>query len=307
MTRRELPPRWWAGTAGAVSSCRAKVWRRRSGLSRSESKCVCEPVHGTETELAHARLALEPTSDHGSPARRRAFGASGAASRTGRRSASASTVASPSGNSNHTSGQWRVVESLTDADAIERSRSQPEAFALVFERHFDRVHAYLRARVGDREARELAADTFERAFRSRARYDVTRLDASPWLFAIATNLIRHHRRSEQRRLRALAREPVGESVAEEETVLDRLSAAQQMAMLATGLRALRGDERDVLLLYAWAELSYDEISVALQIPVGTVRSRLSRARARLRKLLPSRAQHGEECSANPKEVLRWTS
>ena len=75
----------------------------------------------------------------------------------------------------------------------------------------------------------------------------------------------------------------------EDTDLDgtdaRVDARARSAALAEGLAGLRGAERDVLLLFAWAELSYEELSVTLGIPVGTVRSRLSRAREHLRAAL----------------------
>jgi RNA polymerase sigma factor (sigma-70 family) len=149
-----------------------------------------------------------------------------------------------------------------------------EAFERLFELHFDAVYAYLARRVGPDLARDLASETFTRAFAARKRYDARQGEVRAWLFGIANNLLRRHYRDEERRLRALARlEPREEGVPSEEP------------RLADALRALSPDERDVLLLFAWADLEYAEIAAALEVPLGTVRSRLHRARAHVRAAL----------------------
>src|SRR5919205_4459442 len=94
---------------------------------------------------------------------------------------------------------------MTDAQAIGASLEDPEAFAVLFDRHFDAVHGYAQRRVGPALADEVAAETFTRAFDQRRRYDVSRDDARPWLLGIAANLLRRHWRSERRRLDAYAR------------------------------------------------------------------------------------------------------
>jgi RNA polymerase sigma-70 factor (ECF subfamily) len=138
-------------------------------------------------------------------------------------------------------------------------------------------------------ADELAAETFLQAFDGRGRYDVSRADARPWLFGIASNLLSLHRRREERRLRAFARaELVLEDVRGLEDVDRRLDAAAAGPVLAAALASLGDGDREVLLLYAWADLSYEEISVALRLPLGTVRSRLHRARERVRRDLEER-------------------
>jgi RNA polymerase sigma-70 factor (ECF subfamily) len=135
-------------------------------------------------------------------------------------------------------------------------------------------------------ADELAAETFLQAFDGRGRYDVSRADARPWLFGIACHLVSRHRRGEERRLRAFAR---AGRVLEEERGLDdvdgRLDAAAAAPALAAALASLGDGDREVLVLYAWADLSYEEISAALGLAVGTVRSRLHRARERVRREL----------------------
>lgn len=159
-------------------------------------------------------------------------------------------------------------------------------FAVLFDRHYPAVAGFLRRRLERSLADELASETFLQAFDGRGRYDVTRGDARPWLFGIACNLLSRHRRGEARRLRAFAR---WGRVLEEEQGLDdvdrRLDAAAAAPVLAAALESLAARDRDVLLLYAWADLAYEEISVALSVPVGTVRSRLHRARAQVRHVL----------------------
>jgi RNA polymerase sigma-70 factor (ECF subfamily) len=174
----------------------------------------------------------------------------------------------------------------TDADLIVGSLRDPRLFAGVFDRHYAAIAGFLRRRLERSLADELAAETFLRAFDGRGRYDVARVDALPWLFGIASHLLSHHRRAEERRLRAFAR---AGRLAHDGSDLDevdaRLDAAAANPVLASALASLGAGDREVLLLYAWADLSYDEIAVALGIPVGTVRSRLHRARGLLRKRL----------------------
>jgi RNA polymerase sigma factor (sigma-70 family) len=149
-----------------------------------------------------------------------------------------------------------------------------EAFEELFERYFDPVYAYLARRVGPDLGRDLASETFTRAFSTRKRYDPARGEARPWLFGIANNLLRRHYRDEERRLRALARLNVRDE-----------SFPREEPHLADALAALPREERDVLLLFAWADLEYAEIATVLELPLGTVRSRLHRARAHVRAAL----------------------
>lgn len=183
-------------------------------------------------------------------------------------------------------------EVCTDADAIRRSAHEPVAFEAVFERHFDRIHHYLARRVGSGLADELTAETFAVAFAKRRRYDLAYVDARPWLFGIAARLLGRHRRTEEREFRAYARSGVDRIMSEpEHDAAAALDAGSAGPALAEALAALHPTEREVLLLFAWAELSYKEIAQALGIPVGTVRSRLSRGRAQVRTSLRT---HGFE-------------
>ncbi len=156
---------------------------------------------------------------------------------------------------------------------------------MIFDRHFDAIHGYLRRRIGDDLADELASQTFLTAFDHRCRYDRSRSDARPWLFGIATNLLRNHKRHELRELRAYARAGIDPLPDALDGTEERIDASNMRQRLAAALEQIPSDEADVLLLYALAALSYTEIAQALEIPVGTVRSRLSRARERFRKLL----------------------
>ena len=180
----------------------------------------------------------------------------------------------------------------TDAEALAAACHDPQAFAVVFERHFDAVFRYLRRRVGRELAEDLAAEVFAEAFRGRQRYDASRADARPWLYGIAVNLLRHHYREEERKLRAFARSGIDEVVTDDRA-LDRVEATSASREIAVVLASLPAAEREVLLLHAWAELDHAEIAEALAIPPATVRTRLHRARARLRERLAAKEQYVE--------------
>lgn len=184
------------------------------------------------------------------------------------------------------------MESWSDGLVIAASTDDPSAFAAVFDRHYDAVHRYLARRVGADVADDLAGLTFTTAFDLRRRYDAGHADARPWLLGIATNLVRHHRRSEARRLRAYARlDRTADTTGGLDGLEGRLDAQRMAAAIADALARLPDGDRDVLLLFAWADLRYEEIALALRIPVGTVRSRLHRTRRRLRELLRASGQY----------------
>ncbi len=184
----------------------------------------------------------------------------------------------------------------SDADLIGCSRTEPEEFTELFRRHAPHIQRYVTRRLGSAVlngsgADDIVAETFLLAFRQRDRYDPSRPDARAWLYGICTNLIGRHRRAEIRQYRAFARtgaNPVTEPFTNR--VDDRVSAANASPLLATALASMSAKLRDTLLLAAWSDLSYEEIAVALGVPVGTVRSRLSRARSKLRKILPQEPQ-----------------
>jgi RNA polymerase sigma factor (sigma-70 family) len=172
----------------------------------------------------------------------------------------------------------------SDAEAIAASLSDPRRFEAVFDRHYHAVRRYLQRRCGLDAGEELAAETFLVGFDHRESFDGRSPSARPWLMGIATNLLRHHHRAERTRLLAYARlplEPVRTDLDE-----DALAAALAAPLVARAVAELEPRDRDPLLLMAFGELSYEEIAEALRIPVGTVRSRIHRARRFLRERLP---------------------
>jgi RNA polymerase sigma factor (sigma-70 family) len=186
-----------------------------------------------------------------------------------------------------------------DSELIARSRSDPAVFAEIFDRHHGELYRYLRRRVGVGLAADLAAETFVTAFARRAAYrpqgrsaqggSAQGGSARPWLYGIAHNLLRNHLRHEQRRLAAYARhgaEPTADAAALDEFSLAdaRADAHAGTARLTRILAGMAARDRDALLLFAWADMSYAEVAQALGVPVGTVRSRLNRARRQLRAL-----------------------
>ena len=171
-----------------------------------------------------------------------------------------------------------VVAASSDADCLARSLNEPTAFELIFDRHFGAVHRYLHRRAGRELADELTAETFALAF---SRRESCRASGSvlPWLYGIATHLLHRHRRSERRQLHAYSRSGVDRWVTYEDEADARVDGSSLDARLAGALAAMRPRERDALLLYALADLSYEEVALALDVPVGTVRTWLHRARA----------------------------
>ena len=134
-------------------------------------------------------------------------------------------------------------------------------------------------RVGANAAEDLAAEAFERAFRVRARYRAELGSALPWLLGVASNVIADHRRAERRRLAALER------LARSAPELVEHAAAGLAPELVHELRRVPATDRDALLLVVWGELSYEEAANALGVPVGTIASRIARARRRLAGVL----------------------
>ncbi|GIH17746.1 RNA polymerase sigma factor [Rugosimonospora africana] len=174
----------------------------------------------------------------------------------------------------------------SDAVAIARSVREPDYFAAVFDRHYCQIHGYVTRRLGQNLADDVTAETFLVAFTRRGRYDRDHPDARPWLYGIASNLISQHRRSERRRYRAMARAGTDEvSEGHADRVATRLDAQARRGPLAAALAGIARKDRDVLLLVAWADLTCEEAARALGIPAGTARSRLHRARKKIRGAL----------------------
>ena len=175
------------------------------------------------------------------------------------------------------------TEGVSDSASIGASVTDPERFAEIFHRHWDEIHHYVYRRLGPEAAEDVSAETFAIAFHGRRRYDLTRSDARPWLYGIATNVIGRHRRAERRRNQTLARANAEWITPFDDGVDARLSAQRVGPRLASALNRLSAKERDLLLLIAWADLTYEETAQALDLPLGTVRSRLHRIRKKVRR------------------------
>jgi RNA polymerase sigma-70 factor (ECF subfamily) len=187
------------------------------------------------------------------------------------------------------------VDVVGDHDLIRRSAVEPEVFGQIFDRHAAAIHRYLARRIGRTLADDLTAETFLIAFRGRDRYDLAHTDCRPWLYGIAANLLRGHQRAEVRQYRALARTGIDPALAgPDDRVLSRVAAEAHVRALAAVLARLPVGEREVLTLVSQAQLSYPEVARALDIPVGTVRSRLHSARKRIRTALPDLAGDDDE-------------
>jgi len=174
-------------------------------------------------------------------------------------------------------------QAAIDNAAVHASLTRPQAFAVLFDRHYDAIWRYLCRRVGPTGADDLAGESFLRAFVKRSGYEPSPLGPRPWLYGIATNLLREQARREDRQMRAYARaaQPlVGMSAHEE--VEGRLDAESLGPAVLAALARLEAQDRDSLLLLALTELDYEGIAIATGVPVGTVRSRLNRARRLVR-------------------------
>jgi RNA polymerase sigma-70 factor (ECF subfamily) len=193
-----------------------------------------------------------------------------------------------------------------ESDALLWSRCRAgdaDAFGILFERHARAIYNYCFRRIGDWAAAEdLVSIVFLEAWRRRG-VELPPDKVLPWLLGIATNVVRNRRRSERRHARALSRVPApppGAGFGED--VVERLDDERHMRRVLALVGQLPQREQDVLTLCAWCELSYEDAALALGVPVGTVRSRLSRARARLRELDASFG-HDEERTPIVREAL----
>lgn len=176
-----------------------------------------------------------------------------------------------------------------DADdvVVLDSIRDPARFAEIFDRHCSAVFSYLARRVGRPGAEDLLGEVFRIAFERRGSYRREATNARPWLFGIATNLIHRHRRDEIRQVRALGRLGALSIAACDPTAstAGQLDDRADLMLVVRALERIASGERDALLLFAWEDLTYAEVADALDIPIGTVRSRINRARAQLTRAL----------------------
>jgi RNA polymerase sigma-70 factor (ECF subfamily) len=185
----------------------------------------------------------------------------------------------------------RVVDATDQQLWGEAVAGSPAAFGLIFERHAKAVYNFCFRRTASWSlAEDLTSEVFLLAWRRRREVVFTVEDGSvlPWLYGVALNLLRNRRRSERRATVALARlDPTAAESDFSDEIVGRLGDERRMRDVLSVFDRLAPHEQEVLALCVWAGLSYDDCAVALGVPVGTVRSRLARARAHLVELVAS--------------------
>lgn len=178
-------------------------------------------------------------------------------------------------------GQQQDV-SATDDKIMAEAAAHPAQFGEIFDRYFATIHAYLARRLGRGRADDLTGEVFRVAFDTLAHYDASRGGVRPWLYGIANNVLRRHLRDGERAERAWTRIPTQIPSDDVDRVEDRLDAQLQSEILQQGLDRLLPTDREALILFAVEQLTYAEIASVMDTPIGTVRSRISRARSHLR-------------------------
>ncbi len=175
----------------------------------------------------------------------------------------------------------------SDAEIVRRSMGgDAKAFGELFWRHNGAVHAYLARRAGRDVADDLVAEVWLRGFRNRATFDLHYPDARPWLYGIARNVLNSH-------WRQLTKAPPLQPAAISDPwpdLVEHLDEKERRVALLKALDSLTVDEREVLLLVAWEQLSAAEIALMLDVPASTVRNRLRRARVCMRSGLGANSE-----------------
>jgi RNA polymerase sigma-70 factor, ECF subfamily len=174
----------------------------------------------------------------------------------------------------------------SDAEVVRASIRDPSRFGEIFDRYADDILRYASSRLGSDLAEDVTAETFLAAFRARSRYDLTRQNARPWLYGIAIRQIGKHARAERRYRDALSRIQAEQVTADfGDRVADQVTAQQLRPRLSSVLSGLPRQDRELLLLVAWTDLTYEESAQALGVTVSAVKSRLHRIRRRTREAL----------------------
>lgn len=169
----------------------------------------------------------------------------------------------------------------TDSDLIRLSLDRPDVFGELYARHASTVYRYAASRVGKEAADDVLSNTFLAAFERRRRYRFEHSSALPWLLGFATIALRQHRRDERRHF-TVAPEASGEQEVGFGSVEDPMPHAAALAEVMVAVGRLSAKDRSALLLHVSTDLSYSDVARALGIPIGTVRSRINRARRILR-------------------------
>jgi RNA polymerase sigma factor (sigma-70 family) len=191
-----------------------------------------------------------------------------------------------------------------DGETIELSWEVPERFGRIFDRHFASIFAFCARRVGPVLAEDIVNETFCVAFDRRHRYHSRdRPNARPWLMGIAINVMRHEFRRQLRERGALGRIPIEEYHPDHDaSVVDDFETASKIERVHGAITKLPSQELEALLLSALEQLTYEQIAEVLQVPVGTVRSRIHRARKHLGELT---ADFTRAMSNPPKNKEDW--
>lgn len=185
------------------------------------------------------------------------------------------------------------LSKATDSAVIRRSLEEPEAFAQLFDRHFRSVHTFVARRAAWQDPADIAGETFLIAFEARGRYDLAYESALPWLYGIARNVVRRRQQQDVRRSHAQAAHLNLVGTASMDPMVSaahHLDAERELSAVLDALTAEPIESVDALMMYVWEGLSYEEIAQALQVPIGTIRSRISRLRDRLST---ARGSHAE--------------
>jgi RNA polymerase sigma factor (sigma-70 family) len=189
--------------------------------------------------------------------------------------------------------------SLSDGAMISASLADPVRFAGIFDRHIDHVRTFVIRRLGESRGDDVVSEVFRVAFERRGTFEVAAGSALPWLYGIATNLVRREHRSHTRRLAALGRADGRREVVSDPLVdvAARLDARSELHDLGAVLISLSDGEREILLLVAWEQLTPTEAAAVLGIPPETARTRLHRARLHIRTEL-ERDGHNDEVTTD---------
>lgn len=186
---------------------------------------------------------------------------------------------------------------MTDRELwLRASAGDSEAFAGVFDRHREQVRAYCARRSGSLDAADdLVSIVFLEAWRRRTDVELVHDSVLPWLYGVASRTVQRRTRTTLRHRRLLDRlsshasgssaDPAGDPVLADhaDEVAARVDDERHLRQVTTALSRLGRLDQEVLLLCLWQELDHASAAIALQVPVGTVKSRLSRARSRLQQ------------------------
>lgn len=192
----------------------------------------------------------------------------------------------------------------TDADLWrDVAAGKVDAFGEIFLRHASAIYNFCGRRMADWSvAEDLTSAVFLEAWRRRSEVRISGTSVLPWLYGVANNLLRNHRRAERRLGVMLSRlSPLVDTPDLADEVAGRLDAEERMRQVLQVVKQLRGDEQEVLALCVWEGLSYGEAATALNLPIGTIRSRLSRVRARLRELADGLGHEVDVTTVNLRE------